>query len=109
MGRPAYQREFRTSQAAWADSSYLKRAYTLPMRSVQRLVLGLREWRKGRRTVVVVVTDNHLFNLAVLAHLTPEILVKGVKVVLQLLGVHVALGVVCGVLVEVGEEDGLRV
>jgi hypothetical protein len=26
-----------------------------------------------------------------------------------LLRVHVGLGVVCGVLVEVGEEDGLRV
>jgi hypothetical protein len=79
------------------------------MRSVCRLVLSPEEWLQGRRTVVVVVTDNNLFNLAVLAHLTPEILVKGVKVVLQLLGVHVGLGVVCGVLVEVGEEDGLRV
>jgi hypothetical protein len=79
------------------------------MRSVRRLVLGLKEEWKGKRTVVVVVTDDNLFNLAVLAHLTPEILVEGVKVVLQLLGVHVALRVVCGVLVEVGEEDGLRV
>jgi hypothetical protein len=79
------------------------------MRSVQRLVLDVGEWRKGRLTVVVIVADYDLFNLAVLAHLTPEVLVEGVKVVLQLLGVHVALRVVCGVLVEVGEEDGLRV
>jgi hypothetical protein len=64
--------------------------------------LDLGEWRKEKFTVVVVVTDDNLFNLAVLAHLTPEILVEGVKVVLQLLGVHVGLGVVCGVLVEVG-------
>jgi hypothetical protein len=71
--------------------------------------LDLGEWRKEKFTVVVVVTDDNLFNLAVLAHLTPEILVEGVKVVLQLLGVHVALRVVCGVLVEVGKEDGLRV
>jgi hypothetical protein len=42
MGRPAYQREFRTSQAAWADSSYLKRAYTLPMRSGLQVSLGSR-------------------------------------------------------------------
>ena len=68
-------------------------------------------WEKGgrRHTVIVVVTDDDLLNLAVLAHLTPEVLVEGVEVVLQLLRVHLALGVVCGVLVEVGEEDGLRV
>jgi hypothetical protein len=60
-------------------------------------------------TVVVVVANYNLFDLAVLAHLTPEILVEGIKVVLKLLRVHVGLGVVCGVLVEVGEEDGLRV
>jgi hypothetical protein len=81
----------------------------LPIRSVCRLVLDVGEWRKGRRTVVVVVADYNLFNLAVLAHLTPEVLVEGVKVILQLLGVHVALGVVCGILVEVRKEDGLRV
>jgi len=63
----------------------------------------------GRHTVIVVVADDYLLNLAVLAHLTPEVLVEGIKVVLQLLGVHVGLGIVCGVLVEVGEEDGLRV
>jgi hypothetical protein len=72
------------------------------MRSVRRLVLVVGKWRKGRRTVVVVVANYNLFDLAVLAHLTPEILIEGVEVVLQLLGVHVALGVVCGVLVEVG-------
>jgi hypothetical protein len=79
------------------------------MRSVCRLVWGLAESWTGERTVVVVVTDYNLLNLAVLAHLTPEVLVEGVKVVLKLLRVHVGLGVVCGVLVEIGEEDGLRV
>lgn len=33
MGRAAYQRLFSCSQAAEAESSYLKRAYTFPMRS----------------------------------------------------------------------------
>jgi hypothetical protein len=79
------------------------------MRSGGRLVVSLAESWKGERTVVVVVTDYNLLNLAVLAHLTPEILVEGVKVVLELLRVHVGLGVVCGVLVEIGEENGLRV
>ena len=63
----------------------------------------------GLLTVVVVVAHDDLLNLSVLAHLTPEILVKGVEVVLELLRVHLALGVVCRVLVQVGEEDGLRV
>lgn len=67
------------------------------------------EESKEALTVVVVVTDDNLLNLAVFAHLTPEVLVEGVKVVLQLLRVHLALRVVCGVLVEVGKEDGLRI
>lgn len=60
-------------------------------------------------TVVVVVADNQLFELAVLAHLTPHVLVEGVEVVLHLAGVHLALGVVGRVLVHVRHEDGLRV
>ena len=64
---------------------------------------------KDRLTVVVVVAYHYLLDLAVLAHLTPEILVEGVKVVLQLARVHLVLRVVGRVLVEVREQDGLRV
>lgn len=60
-------------------------------------------------TIVVVVTYDNLFNLAKLAHLAPKVLVKGIKVVLQLSGVHLALGVVCRVLVQIGKENCLRV
>jgi len=59
--------------------------------------------------VIVVITNYHLFHLTVLAHLAEEILVKRVKVVLQLRGVHLVFGVEGRILVEVGEEDCLRV
>lgn len=62
-----------------------------------------------RRTVIVVVANDEFLQLAVLAQLAPNVLVEGVKVVLQLRGVHPVLGVVGGVLVEVGHEDGLAV
>ena len=60
-------------------------------------------------TIVIVVANHHLLGLAVLAHLAPKVLVEGVEVVLQLARVHLVLGVVGRVLVEVGQEDGLRV
>jgi len=59
--------------------------------------------------VIVVVADDYFLDLAVLAHLAPEVLVEGVEVVLQLRRVHLDLGVVGGILVEVGEEDCLAV
>lgn len=59
--------------------------------------------------VVVVVADHDLLDLAVLAHFAPEVLVEGVEVVLQLRGGHFVPGGVGGVLVQVGEEDGLGV
>lgn len=65
--------------------------------------------KKKYHTIVVVVTHHHLLRLAVLAHLAPEVLVEGVEVVLQLARVHLVLGVVGRVLVQVREEDGLRV
>lgn len=65
--------------------------------------------RRRRHTVIVVVAHDEFFQLAVLAQLAPNVLVEGVKVVLQLRGVHPVLGVVGGVLVEVGHEDGLAV
>lgn len=49
--------------------------------------------------VVVVVADDQLLELAVLAHLAPDVLVEGVKVVLQLRGVHAVFGVEGWVLV----------
>ncbi len=67
------------------------------------------EGEKGSRTIVIVIADDHLLRLAVLAHLAPKVLVKGVEVVLQLARVHLVLGVVGRVLVQVGQEDGLRV
>lgn len=60
-----------------------------------------------RPTVVVIVAHDYLLDLAVLAHLAPEVFVECVKVVLHLAGVHLVLGVVGGVLVEVWEEDRL--
>ena len=65
--------------------------------------------RRGIRTIIVVVAHNELLELAVLAQLTPDVLVEGVKVVLQLGRVHAVLGIVGRVLVKVGHEDGLAV
>lgn len=61
------------------------------------------------QVVVVVVAHDELLELAVLAHFAPYVLVEGVKVVLQLRGVHAVLGVEGRVLVQIGHEDGLRV
>jgi hypothetical protein len=68
-----------------------------------------REKRWEPLTIVVVVANDYLLNFAKLAHLAPEILVEGVEVVLQLGRVHLVLGVVGWILVEIREEDGLRV
>ena len=62
-----------------------------------------------RRTIVVVIANHHLLRLAVLAHLAPKVLVEGVEVILQLARVHLVLGVVGRVLVQVRQEDGLGV
>ena len=64
---------------------------------------------KGKHTVIIIITDNHLLNLPELAHLAPEILIEGIEVILQLASVHFDFWVVGWVLVEVGEKDGLRV
>lgn len=65
--------------------------------------------REHLLTVVVVVADDQLFDFAVLAQLTPYVLVEGVEVVLHLAGVHLVLGVVGRVLVHVRHENGLGV
>ena len=62
-----------------------------------------------RRTIIIIITHNHLLRLAIFTHLAPKVLVESIKVVLELGWVHVCFGIVGGVLVEVGEEDGLAV
>lgn len=109
MGRAAYHREFSASQAACAESSYLKRAYTLPMRSSGQVRIDVVAIRETMLTVIVIVTYYNLLNLAVFAHLAPEILVEGVEVVLQLAWVHLVFRVVGGILVEIGQENSLAV
>ena len=54
-------------------------------------------------TVIVIVANHHLLRLPVLAHFAPEVFIEGIKVILQLARVHLVLGVVGRVLVEVGQ------
>lgn len=65
--------------------------------------------RVGGRTIIVIPTDDQLLDLSKATHLAPNILVKCVEVVLQLLRVHLALVVVCWILVHIWHEDRLRV
>jgi len=59
--------------------------------------------------IIVIITNNNLLNFAKLAHLAPKVLVECIEMVLQLAGIHLDLGIVGGVLVEVGEEDRLAI
>lgn len=59
--------------------------------------------------IIVVITNNKFFQLAVFAQLTPYVFVKGVEMILQLRRVHAVLGVIGWVLVQVWHEDGLGV
>ena len=59
--------------------------------------------------IIVIIAHHHLLDLAVLAHLAPEIFIESVEVILQLPRIHFDFGVVRGVLVEVGQEDCLTV
>lgn len=70
---------------------------------------GFRIIIKQKLTIVIIITNDHLLRLAILAHLAPEVLVEGVEVVLQLGRVHLVFGVVGRVLVEVGQQNGLRI
>ena len=54
-------------------------------------------------TIIVVITYHYLLRLPVFAHLAPEVLVESIKVILQLAGVHLVLGVVGRILVEIGK------
>ena len=60
-------------------------------------------------TIVVIVANDNFLNLAILAHLTPEILVKGVKVCLQTLRIHLVLWVICWILIHVRQKYRLTV
>lgn len=60
-------------------------------------------------TIVIIITYYQLLQLAVLAHLAPDILVERVEVVLELRRVHLVLGIIGWVLVQVRQEDCLRV
>lgn len=57
----------------------------------------------GRLTIIVIITNNHFFNLPKLAHLTPKVLIKRIKVILQLTRIHLVFGIVGRVLVKVWE------
>lgn len=63
----------------------------------------------GVLTIIVIVAYDEFFDQPVLAQLAPNVLVERIKVHLHLLRVHLVLGVVCRVLVQVGQEDGLAV
>lgn len=65
--------------------------------------------KESKHTVIIVIAHHQFLQLAILAHLAPDVLVEGVEVVLQLARVHLGLGVVRRVLVHVGHEDRLRV
>ena len=60
-------------------------------------------------TVIIVITNNNLLDLPKLAHLAPKVLVKRIEMHLQLLRIQLGLWVVCRVLVQVWEENGLGV
>ena len=66
---------------------------------------------KGRiqLTIIVILANHQFLQLAVLAHFSPDILIEGIEVILQLAGVHSVLGVECGILVHVRHQDGLGV
>lgn len=61
------------------------------------------EWIKRQLTVIVIIANDNLLNLAIFAHFAPDILIKSIKVVLDLHRVHLILRVVCWVLVKVGQ------
>lgn len=63
---------------------------------------GLCGGEGSRHTIVVVITYDDLLNLPVFAHLAPEVFVEGIEMILELRRVHLVLGVVGWVLVEVG-------
>jgi hypothetical protein len=59
--------------------------------------------------IIVVVADHDFFNLPIFAHLTPEVLVESIEVVLQLGRIHLVLLIICRILVEIWKENSLAV
>jgi len=59
--------------------------------------------------IIIIITNDNLFNLTEFAHLAPKVLIESIEVILQLACVHLVLRVVSRVLVEVGEENRLAV
>jgi len=55
-----------------------------------------------------VVADVHLFNLAIFRQLDKEIFINVVKIFLDLGLGQIAAGIMRGVMVDIGNEDGLR-
>ena len=66
-------------------------------------------WGELELTIIIIIAHHNLLELSVLAHLTPEILIESVKVILKLARIHLVLRIVCWVVVQVWKEDGLRV
>lgn len=62
----------------------------------------------SNKMVANVIADVHFLNLAVFRQLNKEIFIDVVKVLLDLWFGKGAVGVVRGVVVDVGDEDGLR-
>ena len=63
----------------------------------------------SNQMIVIVVANHDLLYFAVFAHLAPEVFVESIEVILQLRSIHFIFWVVGWVLVQVGEEDSLRV
>lgn len=53
----------------------------------------------ANKMVIIIITNHNFLDFSKFTHLAPEVLVKGVEMVLQLAGVHFDLGIVGGVLV----------
>ena len=64
---------------------------------------GEGEMKSGGVILIIVITNDDLFDLPKLAHLAPEILVESIKVILQLARIHLDLGVIGWILVQVWE------
>lgn len=81
------------------------------MRSIKLLASNLLMLSRmsGILTIIIIITHNHLLHLPKLAHLAPKVLIKRIKMHLQLLRIQLGLWIIGRILVQVREEDGLRV
>lgn len=83
------------------------------MRSIEPVSLCSYSSRKGYNreilTIIIIITHNHLLHLPKLTHLAPKVLIKRIKMHLQLLRIQLRLWIIRWVLVEVWKQDGLGV